>query len=217
MSRRIEGARTEAIADLEVDKPRRSMRYVEAMRRRAGRTLFLAVALLALVGFAPGVSGPSLGSRRPTIVNKSFKLIPGIARLGSYRRTRQKVHPPEPPEAPTPHGKYRPLTKRGPQSSVARAAQAQALDGPAEPVILTTNTDLGGVVNAWEPNVASSGKVVFFTGNWAAAYSVDSGKSFTAVSPSELLARSPKAAPEDGFADQVVTYVPKYDLFVWIV
>jgi len=47
-------------------------------------------------------------------------------------------------------------------------------------------------------------------------YSVDGGKAFSLLSPEEMLNRAP-AVDHEGFADQVVTYVPKYDLFVWVI
>lgn len=63
-----------------------------------------------------------------------------------------------------------------------------------------------------EPSVAENGDIVMTTGNYWMALSEDGGQSFTSVNPTTIF-------PEDygGFCcDQVVQYVPRYDLFVWL-
>jgi len=63
-----------------------------------------------------------------------------------------------------------------------------------------------------EPSVAENGQTVMTTGNFWMSLSEDGGQNFTSVNPTTIF-------PENygGFCcDQVVQYVPKYDLFVWL-
>jgi hypothetical protein len=63
-----------------------------------------------------------------------------------------------------------------------------------------------------EPSVAQNGQVVMTTGNFWMSLSTDGGGTFTTINPTTVF-------PQDygGFCcDQVVVYVPKYDLFIWL-
>lgn len=63
-----------------------------------------------------------------------------------------------------------------------------------------------------EPSVAENGQTVMTTGNFWMSLSKDGGQTFTTVNPTTIF-------PEDygGFCcDQVLTYVPRHDLFVWL-
>lgn len=63
-----------------------------------------------------------------------------------------------------------------------------------------------------EPSVAENGQTVMTTGNYWMSLSKDGGQNFTSVNPTTIF-------PEDygGFCcDQVLHYVPRYDLFVWL-
>jgi hypothetical protein len=63
-----------------------------------------------------------------------------------------------------------------------------------------------------EPSVAENGQTVMTTGNFWVSLSEDGGQNFTSVNPTTIF-------PEDygGFCcDQVLHYVPQYDLFVWL-
>lgn len=63
-----------------------------------------------------------------------------------------------------------------------------------------------------EPSVAENGQTVMTTGNYWMALSLDGGQTFTSVNPTTIF-------PQDygGFCcDQVLTYVPQVDLFVWL-
>jgi hypothetical protein len=63
-----------------------------------------------------------------------------------------------------------------------------------------------------EPSVAENGLTVMTTGNSWMSLSLDGGQSFTSVSPTTIF-------PNDygGYCcDQVLQYVPTYDLFVWL-
>lgn len=63
-----------------------------------------------------------------------------------------------------------------------------------------------------EPSVAENGETVMTTGNFWVSLSEDGGQTFTSVNPTTIF-------PEDygGFCcDQVLQYIPQYDLFVWL-
>jgi hypothetical protein len=63
-----------------------------------------------------------------------------------------------------------------------------------------------------EPSVAENGQTVMTTGNFWMSLSEDGGQTFTTVNPTTIF-------PQDygGFCcDQVLTYVPRQDLFVWL-
>jgi hypothetical protein len=77
---------------------------------------------------------------------------------------------------------------------------------------LTCGTTNGTASATAEPSGASSGKVVFVSGNWFAAYSADSGRTFHQLDPTQIF-------PDDevGFCcDQVVQYAPSIDRFIWL-
>ena len=87
-------------------------------------------------------------------------------------------------------------------------------------VTLVTNTELKKAgeqrtaSNVGEPSVAINSNVVFFTGNWYAAVSSDSGKTFKFIDPAKAF-KDPK--PNSEFCcDQVVHYISKIDTFVWL-
>jgi len=69
--------------------------------------------------------------------------------------------------------------------------------------------------NVGEPSMSVNGDVVFYTGNWYAAVSVDGGKSFKFIDPNSM------AQPNDPegvtfCCDQVVNYMPSIDTFMWL-
>lgn len=63
-----------------------------------------------------------------------------------------------------------------------------------------------------EPSIAENGNTIMATGNFWVTLSEDGGGSFTVINPTTIF-------PQDygGFCcDQVLQYVPRYDLFVWL-
>ena len=64
-----------------------------------------------------------------------------------------------------------------------------------------------------EPSLATNGDVVFYTGNWFAAISVDGGSTFRFVDPTSMF---PASLNHDFCCDQVVQYIKKIDTFVWL-
>ena len=97
------------------------------------------------------------------------------------------------------------------------AAAAAAVD--PNDLVLATNTALGSAVPqdfasaVGEPSVATRNLIVFMTGNWYAAISVDGGATFQWVDPFHTF----PDPPGSGFCcDQVVLYMPGLDAFVWL-
>jgi hypothetical protein len=68
------------------------------------------------------------------------------------------------------------------------------------------------ISNLGEVSVAESGETIIMTGNTWMAFSEDAGGSFTYLNPTTIFPQS------DGglCCDQVILYVPQYDLFVWL-
>jgi hypothetical protein len=69
--------------------------------------------------------------------------------------------------------------------------------------------------NVGEPSLSANGDVVFYTGNWYAALSVDGGSTFSFIDPNSFA--QPTDPPGVTFCcDQVVNYMPSIDTFVWL-
>ena len=63
-----------------------------------------------------------------------------------------------------------------------------------------------------EPSVAENGQTIMTTGNFWMSLSEDGGATFTTVNPTTIFPES-----YGGFCcDQVLAYVPRHDLFVWL-
>lgn len=77
-------------------------------------------------------------------------------------------------------------------------------------------TDLSRTANSfdgWETSVAtSSGNMMLYTANWFAAYSTDRGNTFTPMDPNQICSQF----GETFVSDQVVIYIPKVDVFAWV-
>jgi hypothetical protein len=99
------------------------------------------------------------------------------------------------------------------------ATRLFALQAAADDLTVVTNTELPEpglqqlASNVGEPSVAVSGDVVFYTGNWYAARSVDGGQTFQFLDPFNAFPDPPNL----GFCcDQVVNYIASIDTFVWL-
>jgi hypothetical protein len=69
--------------------------------------------------------------------------------------------------------------------------------------------------NVGEPSLSANGDVVFYTGNWYAALSLDGGNTFSFIDPNSFA--QPNDPPGVTFCcDQVVNYMPSIDTFVWL-
>jgi hypothetical protein len=103
-----------------------------------------------------------------------------------------------------------------PQAKIEAAAAA-----PAGNIVLVKNTALDSAgqqdtaSNVDEPSAAANDKVVFYTGNWYAAVSVDGGATFQFIDPANAFKKFDP--PGSHFCcDQVVQYISKIDTFVWL-
>jgi hypothetical protein len=101
-----------------------------------------------------------------------------------------------------------------------RAIIHQTLDA-ARDLQITLNTTISQpgqnhtASNVGEPSLSANGDVVFYTGNWYAALSVDGGNTFSFIDPNSFA--QPTDPPEVTFCcDQVVNYMPSIDMFVWL-
>jgi len=91
----------------------------------------------------------------------------------------------------------------------------------ADDLALVTNTELTSpgqqqtASNVGEPSAAMNGNVVFYTGNWYAAVSVDAGQTFRYIDPAAAFRQFDP--PNSEFCcDQIVHYVKSIDTFVWL-
>jgi hypothetical protein len=97
----------------------------------------------------------------------------------------------------------------------------QAPENPAAPdapgsFTLYRNTNMGGTIKSQsayvtEPTIANSGPIVFATGNWWGAISIDGGVTFSYVNPFSMFPASAGGL----CCDQIVTYDPARDVFIW--
>jgi hypothetical protein len=74
------------------------------------------------------------------------------------------------------------------------------------------NVDLAPAIAGFETCAANAFDVAFYTGNYFAAYSSDSGNTFNSTSPYQMM----KLTGNTFCCDQRVEYIPRIDTFVWI-
>lgn len=85
-------------------------------------------------------------------------------------------------------------------------------DPPAIDFVSNSSLGVGGGSIAEPSGSANGGGVVFTSANWLAAFSTNSGNSFTALNPTTIF--PPDAV---GFCcDQIVQYAPTIDRFIWL-
>ena len=124
-------------------------------------------------------------------------------------------------QKPLRHGPFRAPKTIGGSSGIApspfggSAAGKRATRAADDPLQFFQTTDMG-FPSAWgeeqEPTAAIGGNVVWYTGNIFDGLSIDNGRTFKYFSPSSVL-------PDAGLAfccDQVVSYSPQSNLFVWV-
>ena len=78
---------------------------------------------------------------------------------------------------------------------------------------LDSAADNGTASQVCEPSAAANEDVVFYTGNWFAAVSVDGGHTFRYLDPA---AAFPSPPGMHFCCDQNVQYIPQIDTFVWL-
>lgn len=99
--------------------------------------------------------------------------------------------------------KVRELKVNNPTSQAPLYFDVLDENGDATPIAHTLNP---------EPSVAENGQTVMTTGNFWMSLSEDAGVNFSTLNPTTIF-------PQDygGFCcDQVLQYIPQYDLFVWL-
>ena len=123
------------------------------------------------------------------------------------------------PRVPT--GPFRGFIKPGNNLNVLDIKSGSGGSG-GDPVVFGQYTNFGGVAtpiaaptatNAADISGAESGSVVMSSGNWYAAYSTDSGSTFTSVDPTTIFDNT----ADGGFCcDQIIQYAPSIDRFLWL-
>src|SRR4029077_20468131 len=97
--------------------------------------------------------------------------------------------------------------------------RAFAIRAATDDLALVTSTELSEpgtqqlASNVGEPSTAINGEIVFYTGNWYAARSVDAGRTFQYVDPFNSFPNPPNLV---FCCDQVVNYIASIDTFVWL-
>lgn len=170
--------------------------------------------------------------KKPAAVKKSASAVQVIRLRMPSRRPIEVEHLVEPPTFVKPkkiHPRHLlPLIREGmerefhsqtPQAVFHPLAAAGPLAASDE-LKLVTNTELiepgrqQTASNVGEPSVAINGQIVFYTGNWYAAVSVDGGRTFKFINPAKSF---PDPKPGSSFCcDQIVHYISKIDTFVWL-
>lgn len=132
---------------------------------------------------------------------------------------RREIHPRR-IVPPVPEGSE--VADPDPSSAVdfaSRLPAAPGLRAPGEEIRLARNVPLesaaanGAASEVGAPSVAINGSVVFYTGNWYAAASLDGGATFRYVDPFTAF---PNPLGMSFCCDQVVHYIKKIDTFVWL-
>jgi hypothetical protein len=116
---------------------------------------------------------------------------------------------------PIPTGSFHTLTPSNPSRVEPAPAAPKPPGGGAGSISFPTNNPLGFASSLTaEPSGASdpTGQIIFETANWYASFSIDGGTTFKQISPYTTF---PSA--DGGFCcDQIVTYAPTIDRFIWV-
>ena len=83
----------------------------------------------------------------------------------------------------------------------------------AQQTFLDSAADNGTASQVCEPSAAANEDVVFYTGNWFAAVSLDGGRTFQYIDPATAFDDPPGMR---FCCDQVVHYIEQIDTFVWL-
>jgi hypothetical protein len=122
------------------------------------------------------------------------------------------------PAPKVPRGPFRGFLEPGQALAPLNIQSDSGSGGNPDPVVFGTYTNYGKVAAplsaiAADISGSESGSVVLATGNWYAAYSTDSGNSFTSVDPTTIFDNT----ADGGFCcDQIVQYAPSVDRFIWL-
>ncbi len=187
----------------------------------------LCISLVVAIAFLSGCrqketpTDPYAG-KKDTVGLKAIKIKPKEAKGGKYPEVKpdlnRKLNETDTPYI-VPAGPQRGEMK--PTSQLYKIRELKpGPDGSGDsqaPLYFRTYNELDGAtpiahnINP-EPSVAENGQTIMTTGNFWMSLSEDGGTTFTTVNPTTIF-------PQDygGFCcDQVLAYVPQYDLFVWL-
>jgi hypothetical protein len=195
----------------------------KAVRRTIAPLLNSAERSLAKSKGARGCAAPSLGISRP----RSTRVGGGVPTLVPSH-TDVNGQGDDEDEGGLPAGPFRPMTNIGSQVTlrpspqfIATAADtgASAHTADAGQFAIGRSTTVGvspaGGGEPKEMTTAIGHNVVWYTGNTADGYSLDGGKTWSAlVSPDTILTPNPPNLPS--CCDQQVIYAPAQNLFVWL-
>lgn len=164
----------------------------------------------ATIGPATEVHGPPRTASVPTLTPEQLAIVD----RATARSNRPYAPVPDDPTAVRRSGapQAAPLAPTPPPAPPARTVGVN----PATLVAFQNNPIGAGARNGFksttgEPSVASSGSVIFWTGNWYAAVSADGGNTFTFINPFTFF-----PSVNGGFCcDQEVIYDPTRGIFIW--
>ncbi len=172
----------------------------------------------SLAGCVPGQC-QALGHAKRSRAVRSFQ---AKVRVGKPGRVKVREH--DPAERRVKHGPFHKVVNRGKQSVVQLkgsrklSAVSRRTDIPLSIYLssdLQSTTGTSNASSGWEVSQARAGRVVFESGNYFAAYSNDSGSTFTYVDPFSDLGTGLPAG--EGFCcDQQVIYARAVNRFIWI-
>jgi hypothetical protein len=143
--------------------------------------------------------------REPLIVGGPIPPLPRVPNTTTEENSRVRV----------PRVKRGHMPDPGPAATVTPVAPGERLARGATPFAFSTIGELRvhEDVIPEEPSQASAGRVVWYVGNNGAGYSLDGGATFNYVDPRRMFAEG-----DNAFAgDQVITYVPRINRFVWYI
>ena len=134
-----------------------------------------------------------------------------------------KIHPrkilPKAPKGPRVNDMLpTPPLSLQPEVSIGALAEGRAM-AITDAITLVKNAQLNDVAtndtasHVCEPSAAANGKVIFYTGNWFAAISIDGGTTFKYIDPYTSFPNPPGM---EFCCDQVVHYIKSKDTFIWL-
>jgi hypothetical protein len=175
----------------------------------------------------PFASSSDFSTEKMTSVKAQEIKIKYISKAYKFSKARKKdeIHPRKVlPQVPV--GKK--MMDRLPTMSLSfeESTPVKALAGartvplsPTDTITLVKNVQLNDVATAdtashvCEPSAAINGNVVFYTGNWFAAMSINGGTTFKFVDPFTTFPNPPGMS---FCCDQVVHYIKSIDTFIWL-
>ena len=143
--------------------------------------------------------------------------LPAARTSGVPTRRHIPIVPPG-PEVPDPDPTA-PLGVTEPEGPRLRAAGPASSGSAPDDLVIAQQTKLdsaadnGAASQVCEPSVAVNEDVVFYTGNWFAAVSLDAGRTFQYIDPATAFPEPPGMS---FCCDQSAHYIPQIDTFVWL-